>query len=319
MMKRIIMLFFAKSMSMNGHGGTFYHCYQRTLDRGVIFYSLSDYLTYFTIISVKAPKYKIKVLKLVQMPDHIHQSCIELAERQLGLFVKDVTSTFTREYNRAWNRKGVMFEGPFGRAPKYKDKSIRTNLTYLDNNPVERNLVEFAEQYRWNYLAYAESDHPFSGRIVLRKASMPLRRALKMVQERHVKGKYLTCAMLQNMYKSLPSKKECEQLTDYIISTYSIIDHKAAVGYFKSYNDELVAAHATTGSEYDINEYFNGKSDKYYAVMCRLLLQSKMVEDIHEVYTMAKEKKRRCFDLLKQKTEAPWRQIASFLHYPVEE
>lgn len=298
---------------------TFYHCYQRPLDRGVIFYSRSDHLLYFTIYCIKAARYKISPLKLVQMQDHIHHSIIEKEARQLGSFLKDVTSTFTREYNHAWGRKGYLFERPFGRAPKYKDKSIRSNLTYLDNNPVERHLVDYAEQYRWNYLAYANSNHPFSEKIVLRYASMPLRRALKAVEDRHKRGKYLTCKIIQNLFRSLPSNKECEQLTDFIISTYSIIDHAASVSYFKSYKDELTAAHATTGSEHDLKETFNGKSDRYYNAMTKILLDAKEVKDIHEVYTMSIEQKRRCFDLLKRKTVAPWRQITSFLHYPVEE
>lgn len=298
---------------------TFYHCYQRPLDRGVIFYSRSDHLLYFTIYCIKAARYKISPLKLVQMQDHIHHSIIEKEARQLGSFLKDVTSTFTREYNHAWGRKGLLFERPFGRAPKYKDKSIRSNLTYLDNNPVERHLVDYAEQYRWNYLAYANSNHPFSEKIVLRYASMPLRRALKAVEDRHKRGKYLTCKIIQNLFRSLPSNKECEQLTDFIISTYSIIDHAASVSYFKSYKDELTAAHATTGSEHDLKETFNGKSDRYYNAMTKILLDAKEVKDIHEVYTMSIEQKRRCFDLLKRKTVAPWRQITSFLHYPVEE
>lgn len=212
-----------------------------------------------------------------------------------------------------------MFESPFGRAPKIKDKSIRSNLTYLDNNPVERHLVEYAEQYRWNYLAYAVSDHPYSERIILRKASMPLRRALEIVKGSHSRGRYLTCALIQKLFKSLPDKRECEQLTDYIISTYSVIDHQKAVSYFKSYEDELIAAKATTGSEYDINEHFTGKNDKYYATMSRILLETGMVTDIHDVYTMSNEKKGLCYKLLRQKTLAYGKQIASFLHYQMEE
>ena len=50
---------------MNEGKGTFYHCYQRAADRGVIFYSISDYLMYYTIYCIKAPKYKVKVMKMV--------------------------------------------------------------------------------------------------------------------------------------------------------------------------------------------------------------------------------------------------------------
>ena len=305
---------FAFLCAMRKESNTFYHCYQRPKDRGVIFYTVIDYLLYFTIFCTVAPRYGVIVVKLVQMLDHLHHAIIEKVFGQLGAFLDNVTSVFVREYNKAYNRKGPMFDTPFGRAPKNTDKKIRTNLTYLDNNPVERRLVVSAEEYRWNYLAYAVSDHPFSEKIVLRKASMPLRRALKMVKARHAKGRYLTIPMLRRMFDSLPSSLECEQLTDFIISTYSVIDYDAALRYFKTYQDELITAHANTGSEYDINETFIGRSDACYVKMTRALLKSGIVEDIHEVYTMTKEKKMQAFRYLMARIDAPRNQIAAFLH-----
>ena len=301
---------------MRSHDGIFYHCYQRPKDRGVIFYTVSDHLLYFTIFCTVIPKYSVTILKLVQMPDHIHHSMIENRYGHLGSCLDLITSLFVREYNKAHGRKGPMFDTPFGRAPKKTDKSIRTNLTYLDNNPVERQLVTWAEDYRWNYLAYAVSDHPFSQRILLRKASMPLRMALKLVKSHHSKGRYLTGTLLKRLFDSLPDKTECEQLTDYIISTYSVIDHKAASSYFKSYENELITAHANTGSEYDIKEHFIGRSDACYVKMTRTLLASGMVKDIHDVYSMTPEEKRKAFRYLNSRIDAPGKQIAAFLHIP---
>ena len=301
---------------MRSHDGIFYHCYQRPKNRGVIFYTVADHLLYFTIFCVVIQKYSVTVLKLVQMPDHLHHSMIENGYGQLGACLNLVTSLFVREYNKAHGRKGPMFDTPFGRAPKKTDKSIRTNLTYLDNNPVERKLVELAEDYRWNYLAYAVSDHPFSPKILLRKASMPLRRALKIVKARHSKGRYLTGALLRRLFDSLTNRIECEQLTDYIIGTYSVIDHRAATSYFKSYENELITAHANTGSEYDIKEHFIGRSDACYVKMTRVLLASGLVNDIHDIYYLTPEEKHKAFRYLNSRIDAPGKQIAAFLHIP---
>ena len=294
----------------------FYHCYQRPKDRGVIFYTVSDHLLYFTIFCTVVKKYKVTALKLVQMPDHLHHSMIENAPGQLGLCLDHITSLFVREYNMVHGRKGPMFDTPFGRASKKTDKAIRTNLTYLNNNPVERQLVSRAEDYRWNYLAYAATANPFSEKIVLRKASMPLRKALKMVQIQHKKGRYLKGAMLRSMFDSLPSKKECDQLTDYIISTYSVINHNLASGFFESYENELITAHANTGNEHDIKEQFMGRSDTCYNKMTAALVKAGTVKDIHEIYTMTEEEKWEAFRYLKAYTGAPAKQIAAFLHIP---
>ena len=297
----------------------FYHCYQRPKDRGVIFYTVTDHLLYFTIYCTVIKQYHVKPLKLVQMPDHLHHSIMENEYGQLSACLDLVTSLFVREYNSAYHRRGPMFEQRFGRAVKKTDKSIRTNLTYLNNNPVERQLVARAEYYRWNYLAYAVSDHPFSRKIVLRKASMPLRRALKIVEYQHNKGRYLTGKMLRNMFDSLPNDEEREQLTDFIVSTYSVVDHKAASNYFQTYENQLITASANTGSEYDIKENFIGRSDACYTKMTRFLVCAGIVKDIHEVYAMSMEEKWKAYDYLKARMNVPSNQVKAFLHLPIKQ
>lgn len=300
------------------YNGALNHCYQRTSGHEVLFYSVTDYLVFFTIFCTMALRHKVRVLKLVQMPDHTHHSTVTCKRGQLSAFSRDYTSIFAKEYNQAFGLRGSVFETPFSSALKRSDKDIRTNLIYLDNNPVERKLTTRAEDYRWNYLAYAQSDHPFSEKIVLRKASMPLRRALDSVKRMHSKGRFLGYCFLKNLFSSISTKREREQLIDFIISTYSIIEHQEAISYFGDYQKELLAAHATKGSEYEISETFIGKDDKWYSCFTNILLEKGMCKDVHEVLTMPIPEKQRLFDLLRRETMAPWRQIAAYLHLPVE-
>ena len=147
---------------------------------------------------------------------------------------------------------------------------------------------------------------------------MPLRRALKRVTYLHENKQYLSIRVLQELFGALSNEQEKEQLTDFIISTYSVIDHKIAQRYFNGYEQELIAAHANTGSEYDINEVFIGRSDTWYASMTEILINEGCVLDIHEILTMPVEEKQRLFALLRRKTGTPWKQIAAFLHLPVD-
>ncbi len=298
--------------------GILNHCCQRLKDKGVIFYTVSDHLVYFTIFCTIAPRHRIRVLKLVQMPDHLHHGIIEDRKGAMSDFLRDCTKTFSREHNRICHRSGPLFEQPFLSVPKQGDKAARTNLIYQDNNPVERRLVEKAEDYRWNYLAYGASDHPFSDKIVLNKASMPLRRALKQVKALHESRRYLTYELLQKLFASLPDLQERYQLIDYIISTYSIIDHKASHRFFDGYKNEIIAAHSNTGSEYDLNEVFIGKDDRYYAKMTRLLLDTGQFKDIHEIISLSTDRKWELYQLLRRRTDAHSAQIASFLHMPIK-
>lgn len=293
------------------------HCYQRSADGHILFYTVSDFLLYYTIYCVTAVKYRIRVLKLALMPDHVHQAVIELRGGHMSKFEQNCHSVFAREHNRLCHRKGPVFEHTYGSAFKYTDKAVRTILVYLDNNPVERKLVQRAERYRWNFLAYGASDHPFSEKIVLNQASMALRKALKQVKLLHDQGRFLPYRLLQNLFHSLRSDQERDQLVDYIIVTYSVIDHKAAIAYFGSYEAELTAAHATSGSEHDLKERFNGKSDAFYLSMASVLKrEGKYCSDIHEIFALPVPARQDLFQLLREQTSAPGKQIEAFLQIP---
>ncbi len=145
---------------------TLTHCYQRTNDNGVLFYTYSDHLVYFTHYCTVARKHHVKVFAMCQMPDHVHDSVMTDRKENLERFKCETNTSFSRKHNERFHRKGAVFEGPYGRAPKFEEKKARSNLVYVLNNPVERKLVKEAEKYRWNYLAYAGSDHPFSEKLV---------------------------------------------------------------------------------------------------------------------------------------------------------
>ena len=208
-----------------------------------------------------------------------------------------------------------MFCEQFGSAPKKTDKYVRTNLIYVDNNPVERKLCSKAEDYRWNFLAYASDMWPFSEPGIKRHYSGTMKMAVAMVIARHRCGKYMTLDMLQNAFAKL-SRKECNQLTDFIINTYSVIDYAESITRFGTYESMLTAIHSTTGSEYDLKEQFNGKRDDVYAKLTSILLKQGLVNEIHEVVSLPVERKKYLQRYLTGKTLATNNQIACFLHLP---
>ena len=292
--------------------GILNHTYQRAISRDVIFYNVSDHLVFFTIFCTAAPKHKVRVLKLCQMPDHIHGSVIADRKEDLSAFVQEYTSGFSREHNRTCHREGPFFQSPFGSAPKYGEKKVRSNLIYVDNNPVERRLCEKAEQYRWNYLAYAACKHPFSEPFQKEDASREMLRAVRLVKARHREGRFLPYAMLQGMFKAL-NRKEQAQLVDIIIGLYSVIDHASAISYFGDYEQVLIADHATAGSEHDLKEVHVGKDDRWYARFAHIILDQVRPADIHDVLAYSPARKNELFFLLQRETCAPAEQIAAFL------
>ena len=155
------------------------HIYQRTLNGFNIFYDLEDYLVFYMILSTSARKFRVRVLKICLMVDHIHilleaDSCQEMSE-----FVRYYSSVFVREFNDSIGRNGQLMYKSFGSAPKKGDKKTRSAIVYIGNNPVEKKICANAEEYRWNFIAYLDNDNPFSQNIPPRSRRRILRKAMK--------------------------------------------------------------------------------------------------------------------------------------------
>ena len=289
------------------------HCYHNTVNGCLLFYKISDYLVFFTIVCIAARRYNVTVIKICIMPDHYHISCICENQENLAAFIRYVASVYAQEFNAVCMRKGQLFTKSFGSAPKKTNKAIRTNLIYVDNNPVERHLSKNAEDYRWNFLAYATSDHPFSEKINKRTASSDMKNAMQMIASLNNGGRFLRHPTIYRLFSKL-NKTQKESLIDFIISTYSVIDYQYSIQMFGSYKNNLIADHATTGSEYEIREDRNGKRDDVYAQMTKILLTNGLVSDIHDIISMKRESKQQLYNYLYGQTEATPRQIACFLH-----
>lgn len=296
--------------------GALHHCYQKTKDGYVIFYTVSDYLVYFTLLCVIAPRYNIRIVAVSLMPDHIHFSVIAPSWYELWRFMQNLQSMFAKENNIACHRKGQLFKSPFGSAPKTSDKRVRTNIAYVANNPVERYLAKYAENYRWTFLAYAVSDNPFSKPIVKSKASKGLKKAIAIVDTNHASQLHLRYQTLSKLFESL-DKTECNQLTDYIIAKYSIIDYQAAISYFGSYDKMLTAIHSNTGDEHDIKEDKSVQHDDVYSRMTKLLIDTYHFKDIHFMLGLNVDKKIQLFNFLSTHTDATSFQIAKYLRIEI--
>lgn len=290
--------------------GILNHCYQRSAGGGILFYNFTDHLVYFTSYCIFAKKHGIKVLGMCQMPDHIHDSLLVKDKKQLASFKRDHNAWFAKQQNEYCKIEGPVFKHPFGSAMKTDEKNIRTNLIYVANNPVERHLVEKAEDYRWNYVAYAGSEHPYSKKLSVRKCSSLLNAAIKEVRYQHSLDLPLNYIMLVRLFHGLNSS-ETQQLIDYIISLYNVIDYKSGLDFFAGkYQHFLTAVHSTTGSEHDIREKKTGRSDVYYTQMSNLLLREYGLQDIHEFLRMDK---RALFSYLRGKTAATTKQLEKYL------
>lgn len=304
------------AMKRKAYGGVYSHCYQRAADSEILFYSVSEFLSFFTLICVLSARYNVSIIALCLMIDHFHMTAAAETPESVSRLIGMATRMFSRESNELCGRCGQLFRHSYGSAPKKLDKAVRTNIIYVGNNPVERQLVKRAEDYRWNFLAYYKNSHPFSSPLVIRRASWALRKAIKEVNAFHSKQKHLTYKVIQRLAGNL-STRERQQLVDYVITTYNTIDYSGAAKYFGSYEKMISAMHVSTGSEYDIYEVHVGKSDVHYAKMAVKLLKKTGLDDIHEVLSLSGDERLKLYNYLLPRSGATQKQIASFLRIKI--
>lgn len=270
---------------------TVQHVYQRTINGYLLFYSIKDYIVFYTIVSVIARRHGVQVLGLCLMVDHFHILCICQKKTQFSAFMRDTTRWYALLFNKFYDRKGSVFTPRFGSASKVGEKKVRNAIAYLYNNPVERKLCAKVEQYRWNFLAYAEKKYPFSAAKEETRQSASFRKAVFTVQAQRKSEEPLNYAMLNLLMKDLtPSEKQ--RLTDVIIKEYAFINYGAAASYYKSFRKMVSAINDNTGSEYDVEEIFEPGTDKIYYRLMSAIDKIDAFHDIHQLLNAPEEDRR---------------------------
>ena len=266
------------------------HIYQRTLKGYNIFYDREDYLVFYMIFSTSAKKFKVRILKMCLMVDHIHilleaDSCKEMAD-----FVRYYTSVFVREYNDSIGREGQMMYKSFGSAPKKGEKKTRSAIVYIGNNPVEKKMCTNAEDYRWNFIAYLDNKNPFSKAIPIRDCRRILRFAIKEARAEAESNRYMNYSKLR-WYMNRLNETEKEIFTDYIISLFLPIDIESLMCYYSDIAQMVEAMKASAGSDYDIREKITPHSDLVYDRMIEVVSRETGVIPVRKVVVLPVEQK----------------------------
>lgn len=291
------------------------HVYQITFDRGICFYTAADCLVWFTLLCILAKKYDARILSLCIMLNHYHIQIRARSAEVLSSFMRDLTAQFTRMYNRQYKRSGRLFLGQFCNAPKYKGQKIQDNYIYICNNPVVKHAVERAERYRWNFLAYMDSQNPFSDQVDPKEVSEPLQQAFASVRMRRRADHPVDYLFFGGIYARL-SDKERRQVQDYIVVQYNVIDYAEVVRKWGNYQTICTMLSTVAGSEYDLAEEHVREDYRHYYKMMRLaysegydLSRVRLTDlSLHEQYRLA--------NLFYEKVGASPVENAKFLHAP---
>lgn len=293
------------------------HVCQKSADNGIIFNVIEDYLVLFTILCVKASAYGVVILAIAIMFNHFHLGAFFPLGCDVSGFMNASTSVFARIYNSHYCLKGRLFKKPFKSAPKVHDRKIRDNLFYIWNNPVEKKAVKSAEEYRWNFMKYMDSDHPFSEPVNPAEASDKLLGLMRKVAAKQRAGEYLDYGFFDGDYREL-DRKESLQLVDYIVVTYSVINNDKVLEKLGDYQSIVLASRSVTGSEYDLEDDSDEEDYRHYRQMMSIVkregIDLRKVRFNRAFFEQHEELYGRFRRLFKTEAGASEYEIAKFLH-----
>ena len=289
------------------------HIYSRAENGYLLFYTITDFLVFFTIAGVTARKRGIPILGVSPMFDHLHYVAEAYCRKEVFDYVRDTESQYAIELNRELGRTGRVFHKSFGSSTKRGEKAVRTICSYCYNNPGEKKLCNRAEEYRWTFLAYANSNHPFSDPLKKESASAKMRRAIMWVDKYSNLNYPLNHKNLKTIFRGL-TPREKQQLIDYIIVTYNFIDYNLLLSYYgKSYNQACLAFASNQGSEYDVREEFVPGSHQAYLQIPKALKEHHGIQNPYDALKLpAPDRTQLLFDLMME-TGATKEQLRKYL------
>lgn len=294
--------------------GELHHVFQRSHDRGLLFYTAADVLTYYTICMLEAGRHDVRLLGLCPMRDHVHGLVIPGTAAALASFEAETNKKYAREFNMDAGLSGPVFEHSYDCAVRRDLKKSRSSIIYLYNNPVEKHLCKTAIEARWNFLAYGFRENPFSKPLVIREASYRMRSSISEIRYMRKTGKHLNQSMLRRLFSGL-SCVERNQLTDFIVNTFNSIDYHTLFSYWKSPEEMILATNSTTGSEFGIREKVNKSlSDAVYSDISSFLENRMGFQRAKDVLALPEKDKRRIAKMISYSVRVNEYQICKFLH-----
>jgi putative transposase len=173
--------------------GNYYHGYNRGAGRQAIFLEERNYLYVLRLLKKVAIECNITVVAYCLLPNHYHWLLRQDGETPAGKVPAHVFGSYTQAFNRAYERTGTLFEGPY--------KSLRVDASahfvnlcgYIHLNAVHHGLVGTPDA--WPYSNYLEWIEKRQGTLIDRQL---VRRYFAAPQDYEV---FLTAGQQRNTFR----------------------------------------------------------------------------------------------------------------------
>ena len=294
------------------------HIFGITADKGICFYTTADCLVWFTLFCVLARKYNVRVIAVCIMFNHFHVEARFPSRQTMSAMMRELNSRFTQQYNRYYRLSGPLFRERYGSSLKVKEQWIKDNYVYICNNPIGKKAVRKAEQYRWNFLAYMESDSPFSAPIVVRSCSRHFLCVRAEVLRSCRNGQPLGYNFFGGMYDQL-SSLERKQIVDLIVSLYNVIDYEELRRVWGGFDQICEMLHTVSGSEYELADDDSAEDYRHYYQMIRIVVESGFDIKHRRFVNLPDSEVGGLARIIADRVDVTKAEIVKFLHFPLLE
>ncbi len=96
----------------------------------------------------------ISIVTYCLMPTHIHMILVQLEDKGISIYMKNLLDSYTRYFNIKNERKGPLWQGRFKSVLVKGDEQFLHLTRYIHLNPTSEHIVEEVNQ--WPYSSYHE-------------------------------------------------------------------------------------------------------------------------------------------------------------------
>lgn len=141
--------------SRNFSNDTFYHVYNRAVEKRIIFYTEYDYEYFLNKVILFKERTNVKIIAYCVLPNHWHfllklTSQVDL--QAISKFISLLSNSYTKYFNLNKDHAGRIFQGPFKSKLVRDDDYLRVLINYINLNPLKHKITNKAGD--WPYTSH---------------------------------------------------------------------------------------------------------------------------------------------------------------------
>lgn len=133
---------------------TFFHVYNRGVNKGNIFFSEENYLYFLKKLKKYRDQFPVIIVCYCLMPTHFHLLLKQLAPYAVSKFMGLALNAYVKAINKQQQRTGHLFEGKYKMKLVAQDNYLIHLSRYMHLNPVLSNLASSPED--WIFSSYRD-------------------------------------------------------------------------------------------------------------------------------------------------------------------